>query len=48
MLTNLLFYWVAASVDTNCTLVYTSHTPIDTSRTPIASVRTPIVEGVAL
>jgi hypothetical protein len=41
MLSNPLFYWVAATVET-------SHTPIDTIRTPIASVRTPIVMGVAL
>jgi hypothetical protein len=41
MLTNPLFYWAAASVDTSRTLIYTIHTPI-------ASVSTPIVVGVAL
>jgi hypothetical protein len=41
MLTNLHFYWVAASADTSCS-------PIDTSRSLIASVRSPTLAGVAL
>jgi hypothetical protein len=41
MLTNLHFYWVAASADT-------SRSPIDTSRSLIASVRSPSLAGVAL
>ncbi len=41
MISNSLFYWVAASVDISCFL-------IDTNRSPVASVRSPTVAGITL